>query len=211
MRYYYNPDVGLLLAPNKCASSWLDTQLEHLLIDNANRRYIRSLVLQERVPVYMTVRDPVQWYVSGYRFALRHNLNGPQENYSYAYTFDEHLQRCVIRKILAESEHHPLAYNLTDSHTWVSPYQQMLLALDLARPRFPIKYLKIEERTRLYSTIERFKGSEVDKNLINSSTGEMPRLHHDTIALIRWLDNWSHHVGYNTNESINNYINTLCE
>mgnify|MGYP003644271759 CR=1 FL=1 len=213
----------LLIAPNKCASSWVETILQnHQFLD-------RQQATKQSISThnYLLVRDPVEWYVSGYRYCSWFMLEAAETNAVNLHmnSFEQHLEFCVQRAELTKIGQMETLKSF-DWHTWINP-------LYSAQGRFnnvnqlrnksgvishdvkPIKiheHIKIEDTLRLNELLREFalpRRFQVEaaaiKNKVNVSSYPRPQLTSRSIDLIKALDDWSATFGYDVHQSIEDY------
>jgi hypothetical protein len=204
---FQHPQWGILLTPNKCGSTYAQTLIPKKYHKNKN-----DLVLKNSV-VWAIVRDPVEWYVSGWRYAVSH-LIAEAKDMNYNLNFQEHLEYCTLQKTQVCFTNRQ--YNQFDRHTWYNPYLQ---CQDISSSIN--KIIKIENQERFNQVIKFFsdgKDPETPKNVNDGEKAQRngktyiskPKLNESCIKLLHQLDDWSFLVGYNLTKSIQNYINTLC-
>lgn len=208
MNTFQHPQWGILITPNKCGS----TYAQHM-IPKQYHVGKHDLSIKSNTIIWGIVRDPVSWYVSGWRYAKSH-LIAEARQMNYNLNFDDHLEYCIEQK--EQQKNTSRMYNQFDRHTWYNPLQQCLDTTLRVN-----KLIKLENQSRYNQVIEFFsdgKDPEDPKNVNDGTKSSrhgseytpMPELTGRAKKLLYQLDDWSARAGYNLDESIKNYINTLC-
>lgn len=209
MNGFQHPEWGILLVPNKCSSSYA----QHLIPKEYHRKFKSDIDYNSETKVWAIVRDPVEWYVSGWRY-VRSGFIYENKDLTYNKNFEQHLEYCLeVRKIHNSTKR---VYNQFDRHTWYNPYEQSYDFFNHID-----KIIKLENQKRYNQVIAFFSDNATPtnaKNEYNLRTAQIsnlryypkPTLTKNAISLLKELDNWSYKAGYDLDESIKNYINTLC-
>jgi|TARA_B110000503_G_C7031032_1_gene363988 hypothetical protein len=215
MNSFYHPQHGILIAPNKCASTTLQSTIPNNRIILGN--HLNSQHLSADLVWHVVVRDPVAWYVSGYRYSAAHLVNQAREMNYKPDSFESHLEYCISqRDALLDAQ--PSQF---DIHTWFNPVDQT--ARLLKKHHLPItrvnKYIKLENQARFEKIIVNFAdGNPVKTANVTSEkitykpfarSIAYPTLNDRSIDLIKQLDNWSYRCGYNLEHSIESYSNVV--
>ena len=207
MNTFQHPHWGILLTPNKCGSSYAQHMIAKQYHVNKN-----NLIFENNI-VWAVVRDPVEWYVSGWRYAVSHLIAEAKEM-NYNLGFEDHLTYCLTQQ--EQIKITGRMYNQFDRHTWYNPYLQCTNISNKIN-----KIIKLENQERFNQVIGFFSDGKSPGAPKNVNDGEKarrhgkayvpkPKLTDKSIQLLHSLDNWSMSAGYNLNESITKYINTLC-
>ena len=210
MKVFQHPHWGILLVPNKCASS----SCQRMIPKQYHKENINDVTLKNNL-IWGIVRDPVEWYVSGWRF-FRTGLLPDKSNKPYVKDFDTHLTYCFSISQNYKKNKKQNSPSVFDTHTWYNPYQQNIDIYNHID-----KIIKLENQKRFNQVIGFFSDGGlqgVRKNVNNEEKAKRrgieyiprPKLTDRSIELLHSLDDWSHKAGYNLNQSIEKYINTLC-
>ena len=198
MLYIHKPGLDLLIFPNKCASSWADHEVVvgEYKIDPAE-----AVELAKHTAVTIVIRDPVSWYVSGWRW-WKHN------HPEYHKNFETHLRLCLVWKTCYDNGKY--VPNQFDEHTWAAP------GLILHKKILPSKIIKLENKKLLYSTTQQYKDKPIDTKIRNASDQvtikqvSKSKLTPLSIHYIKQLYKDEYFFNqYNLDDSIQRYINTV--
>tara|TARA_R110000744_G_scaffold232883_1_gene350933 strand:- start:199 stop:855 length:657 start_codon:yes stop_codon:yes gene_type:complete len=212
MNGFFHQQHGVLVVPNKCGSSTLvKTIPKNNHIANFTPVHFANGINWDAV-----VRDPVAFYVSGYRYSAGHMF---EEAILMDYdpdSFEHHLAYCIRRKHRSDLIDHRTQF---DIHTWVDPVSRIERLLrnnnsDISRINH---FIKLEDATTYNQACDNFSGGE--KMIIDNVTSikandpkhihtrfiDYPVLTDRSILLLRELDIWSHRVDYNLDVSIKKY------
>tara|TARA_R110000868_G_scaffold172432_1_gene408309 strand:+ start:2486 stop:3187 length:702 start_codon:yes stop_codon:yes gene_type:complete len=212
----------ILIAPNKCASTWVETvlQKDQFLDRQAASKHSRNADTRN----YLLVRDPVEWYVSGYRYCSWFMLEAAETNAVNLHmnSFEQHLELCFQRAWLASSGHMEILRSF-DWHAWINPLysaqgrfhnvgQLRNSSGNMSHDVKPIKiheHVKIEDTPRLTELLREFalpRANEAAlKTKSNVSSYSRPQLSDRSKDLIKALDDWSATFGYDVHQSIEDY------
>lgn len=207
MNCFQHPQWGILLTPNKCGSTYAQSLIPKQYHRNKNDLSKHNCI------VWAVVRDPVEWYISGWRYAVSH-LIAEAKAMNYNLNFNDHLEYCLCQKTQVSEINRN--YNQFDRHTWYSPLLQCKHISNKID-----KIIKIENQIRFNQVMKFFsdgKNPENPKNVNNGDKAQRngrnytprPKLDEHAIKLLHELDDWSNNAGYVLSKSIQNYINTLC-
>tara|TARA_B110000503_G_scaffold46172_1_gene75404 strand:- start:5285 stop:5941 length:657 start_codon:yes stop_codon:yes gene_type:complete len=212
MDSFFHQQHGVLVAPNKCGSTTLWSTIP------------RDQLITKFTPVHFAnginwdavVRDPVAFYVSGYRYSAGHMFEEAILMDYDPVSFEHHLEYCIGRRHRSDLIDYR---NQFDTHTWLDPVSHIELLMknndsDISRIN---NFIKLEDATTYNQACDNFSGGK--KMTIDNVTSikayedqyrhnrfiDYPVLNDRSISLLRELDIWSHRVGYNLNESIENY------
>jgi hypothetical protein len=200
--------AGVLVAPNKCASSYA----MHIIPKRyqTDKQTVKNFYSDERV--YCLVRDPVEWYVSGWRYASSHFIKECLES-NYQNNFDNHLELCLDLQNNYNGEQ-PSQFSV---HCWYDPIAQGNRwgnGID--------EIVQIENQTKFNMVMRMFgandpikKRNVYSKEMIDSRRKgkpyfDKPKLSKHTIKLLKEICKWDKTAGYDLDQSIKKYINTLC-
>ena len=200
---------SVLTVPNKTASMYVEIQADY--------RTVERLCLDTDLPTTVIGRDPVNWYVSGYRHCT--NVDWITTDRSYVKhlrtDFVNHLRHCVTRRDLAFAGQ---LDSLTpwDFHSWMNAEYQAagrFYELDQNQtnlrtaPQNVVRRIQLENVSVFEATVQEFTGRTVlDSRWHNiNSDDEYPQITPEAADLIRELDDWSHLYGYNLDQSLITY------
>jgi hypothetical protein len=194
----------LLVAPNKIASMASETILEHFMIDAWHARAI--LENHPKVGIFCFTRDPVDFFVSGFRFLRRAEL---EEQYRTSRYFDDHMKACLEKFYELKEDgyngHCPPDY--FDSHAWWGPVRTIENEIGTQYIK-KVKWIRLEDSHIVNRTYLRFSSGKIPKEsdiVINSTKGVLyPKLSDKSIAIIKKICDWEH-TGYNLRKSIWKY------
>ena len=199
----------LLIVPNKTASMYVEIVADYRTVSRAECNPLW--------PATLIVRDPVSWYVSGYRHCVNPGWIVSDESYSThnQKDFAGHLQHCLIRRNLA---HEGVIDDITpwDFHSWMNCRYQAegrYYGLSTDQNRQPRAALNVQNIVQLENqelfdrTVQDYTGkAKLDKVHHNQNWGtDYPELTDECAELLRQLDDWSHSVGYDLESSIAQY------
>jgi hypothetical protein len=215
LNLFFKKDIGLLVSPNKCASTYARTVIpaEYQL----SKKQVKDLEKND-YKVFCQVRDPIEWYVSGWRMCASGILSCIRET-GYNLTWEEHLELCY-----KEHEEYFSKQNWNGNqpsqfavHCWFNPVCQGYRG---GRGRVS-QWIKIENKKRFNKIIRLFNGVPKDKkeneytqkNVESRRPGkhyyDKPVLTKKSIKFLHKLGTWSKEAGYDLDQCIENYINTL--
>jgi len=208
----------LLIVPTKTASM----TVEYCAGDRVRSRD----AIDPGLPATLLTRDPVSWYISGYRHCHSESWWQSESSYRECATFDfaRHLRLCITRRDRA------LLGTLKeitpwDFHSWINAEYQAsgkFYELDRDQPNtytgpFRVESrVQIEDTQRFAQTVRRFTNCrDVTQEYHNRNTDAPMRIViDDTVRdLLRELDDWSHLSGYSFDKSVlraRKRLNTLC-
>jgi len=207
LKIFRKQGVGVLVAPNKCASSYALHIIPKSFV--TDKQTVKKFYSNETV--YCLVRDPVEWYISGWRYAASHFIQECLES-NYQNNFDNHLELCLDLQNNYNGEQ-PTQF---DVHCWYDPITQGNRwgnGID--------KIVQIENQVEFNMLMRLFgagdpieKRNVYSKQMIDSrrkgkSYFDKPKLSKHTVKLLKSICKWDKAAGYNLNQSIQNYINTV--
>jgi hypothetical protein len=200
--------VGILCVPNKTASMYVEQVCD---FDTTSRMDCCT-----QLPTTLIVRDPVSWYISGYRHCVNPDWRSTHSSYGAhgAEDFAGHLEKCLRRRQLAARG--SIEITPFDFHSWMNcRYQAQGLYYELSddqnyQPRAPLnvqRTVKLEDTETFENVVKLFSGkTHIDKQHHNqNSRSDYPRLTPHCQRLLHELDDWSHSVGYNLADSIDSW------
>lgn len=205
-----------MVSPNKCASTYARTVIP--LEYHVSKKQIKNLE-ETDYKVFCQVRDPVEWYVSGWRMCVSSILACVRET-GYNLTWEEHLELCY-----REHEEYFSTQSWNGSqpsqfgvHCWFNPVCQGYRG---GGGRVS-QWVKIENKKRFNKILKLFDSVPKDekvnvyslKNVKARRPGKMyydkPVLTKKSIYLLQKLATaWSKEAGYDLDQCIENYINTI--
>lgn len=199
----------LLIVPNKTASMYVEIQ--------ADFRTVARSACDPSWPATLIVRDPVSWYVSGFRHVNNANWQRTHSSYGRWATgdFAQHLETCLQRRYEASTG---TIDDITpwDFHSWMNPvYQAQGLYYGLSTDQNHehraalnvVTTVKLEDSMLFNRTVQDFTAKQqLDAEHHNQNWGDSyPELSDLCAGLLNQLDDWSHSVGYDLNTSIAQY------
>ena len=206
MNTFYKPKVGILIAPNKCASSY-----SRKVIPQSNVCTKKDVTNNHEEKLFCLVRDPVEWYISGWRYAASHLLEQSKSE-NYTLTWDEHLEFCY-ECVQNWDGKQPDQFG---HHCWLNPIAQGTKYTGRID-----QVVQIENKKRLWKILKLFDAVPIDEK-VNEYTKEnvarrrpgknyydKPILTKKSIKFLHKLATWSNEAGYNLDTCIKKYINTI--
>lgn len=212
--FYYRDKI--LAVPNKCGTVSAQAMLGKFEIpkDSAPRIIARAV---HPVHVYCTTRNPVDFFVSGFRY-LRRSPEYREGNHQL--TFEQHLEGCVRQHDQYQLNNWSVVkVQYFDSHSWWGPLRTVRYEVPIEQK---INWIKLENTDSLPNFAQHFfkyaDKSHGHKNSTNTvQSGRFawipyPQLNKTVIEMMRYLDDWSEICGYSFKRSVkqyNNRINTV--
>lgn len=213
--YITHPDGNsVLTVPTKTASMYVEIQCDYRTTERQH--------LNTDLPTTVIGRDPVSWYVSGYRHCTNPEWMQSDSSYTTHYQPDleSHLRHCIYRRDRAFGG---VLDSLTpwDFHSWMNAeYQAQGRFYELdenqpvlkTAPQNVTRRIQLENVSVFEQTVREFSARDrLDTNRHNINTAKnYPDITPKAADLMRELDDWSHLYGYDLDQSLISDINTLC-
>ena len=213
--WFYHRDK-ILAVPNKCGTVSAQTMLGRFEID---KKRVPGILAGSKptVHVHCTTRNPVDFFVSGFRY-LRRAPEYREGNHQL--TFEQHLEACVRQHDkYQQRDWSVIKVQYFDTHSWWGPLRTVRYEVPIEQK---INWIKLENTDRLPNFAKHFfKNADTSKGHMNSTNREQhgrfawiphPRLTNTEIEMMRYLDDWSEICGYSFKRSLkqyNNRINTV--
>ena len=203
---------SVLTVPTKTASMYVEIQADYRTTE---RQYLNT-----DLPTTVVGRDPVSWYISGYRHCTNPDWIRSDRSYitHLQQDLESHLTHCVQRRDAA------LAGNLDsltpwDFHSWMNAEYQAqgrFYHLDenqpnlVTAPQNVTRRIQLENVSVFNDTVREFSArDELDTHWHNINTEEnYPEITPAAADLIRELDDWSHLYGYDLDQCLIGYAYT---
>jgi hypothetical protein len=202
--FFYRRNL-ILVAPNKIGSMASETILDKLLIDAWHARDI--LQINSNVNILCLTRDPVSFFVSGYRYLRRPEL---EKQYHSNRRFDWHMEACLenYKQFKQDGYNGYRPPHYFDAHSWWGPVRTV--ENELGKEYLDrVKWIKLEDSYRVKRMYMRFLSNELpsqDKIVINATGNHVPypRLTDYSIRIMKTLCDWEN-TGYNFRKSVWKY------
>lgn len=201
MSQCYYKQYNQLIVPNKCASVTVGSVLNYAQVPTPE---IAQIFANRRsVQVWATTRNPVDYFVSGYRYLY----HAQDDDTPVQRTFSDHLLFCVDQA--AEfTEHYPGYFA---GHAWWGPLRTVRLDWGIDKP---VNWIKLEDPNSLWLHMRKLYNIHMDRSLkLNTSPKTPPIEFTDTVIdLIKQLENWSEECDYDIEsraETLSRTINTV--
>ena len=201
--FFYHSN-HILVAPNKIASMASETIINDCIVDAWHARAI--IENNPNIGVLCFTRDPVNFFVSGYRYLRRPEL---EEQFQTDLCFDEHMETCLERfnQFKKDGYNGYLPPDYFDSHAWWGPVRTIENEIG---PPFSkkVKYIRLEDSYTVNRTYLRFSAGFMpdQSSIVKNKTEniEYPKLTNKSIAIIKKICDWEH-TGYNLRKSVWKY------
>lgn len=214
MAIYITHPLGhsVLTVPTKTASMYVEIQADYRTTE---RQYLNT-----DLPTTVIGRDPVQWYVSGYRHCNNPEWMASDPSYVSRATddFESHLRLCIKRRNAARAGK---LKTITpwDFHSWMNAEYQAAgkyYELDqdqpnlITAPQNVTRRIQLENISVFTETVRDFTGkTKLDSQWHNINTDEnYPDITPEAADLMRELDDWSHLYGYDFDQCLISYAYT---
>lgn len=202
MSQCYYRQYNLLIVPNKCASVTVGSVLTHAQVPKPE--IARNFANRRSVQVWATTRNPVDYFVSGYRF-LYYAQN--DSHMAVQNTFADHLQFCVDQAAAFTGDY-PGYFG---GHAWWGPLRTVRKQWGIEKP---VNWIKLEDPNAVWLHMRKLYNIRMDRSVrLNTSPKTPPIEFTDrVIDLIKQLENWSGECGYDIEsraETIARTINTI--
>jgi len=181
-----------------------ETILQTCMIDAWHARAI--LKNQPTASILCFTRDPVDFFVSGFRFLRRPELGVHSKTMRY---FDDHMEACLEKFELFQQDGYNGYYppDYFDSHSWWGPVRTIENEIG---PKYikKVKWIRLEDSYTVNRTYLRFSSGyipEKSTHVKNNTKGVLyPQLTDKSIAIIKKICDWEH-TGYNLRKSVWKY------
>lgn len=215
MSHWFYRGNKILAVPNKCGTVSAQSMLGTFEIDKRSAPKILAGA-QHPVHVYCTTRNPVDFFVSGFRY-LRRAPEYIEGNHQL--TFEQHLELCVRQHDNQQRDWSVIKVQHFDAHAWWGPLRTVRYEVPIQQK---INWIKLENTDRLTNFARHFFKDVNTTFSHKNSTDQVqngrfawipyPQLNNTVIEMMRYLDDWSETCGYSFKRSVkqyNNRINTV--
>lgn len=193
----------VLITPNKCGSVTAESfaKVHQMWVPTLINKIRLAQQRNQPLTVYCTTRNPVDYFVSGYRFLKRQPAHTPG---CHRWSFEQHLEHALHTK------HNPHQYtpDFFEEHAWWGPRR----TLEVCHKYFGrVKWLHLEDKTVLpqflISHFDILPHPNTDRNNTDKESPYItyPRLTERCVEIMRELDDWSEICGYNFKKSVKRY------
>ena len=201
---YRRKNHSMLIAPNKCGSSWIEQVASGTVI---SEDYAKKLVREDTegsLKITAIKRDPVKWYWSGYFFVERNREIFPVQ--PTRWTPKQHWRLSLQRKTGIHQDPDSKFWDF-DFHSWVDPWSQVYgEEYGFVPPDRTVTWVDIDSiafRTTVasfsYTPALALKGPPV--NVTDRSQKSGLSFTKEMEELIIELDDWSWRLGYDIRKS----------
>jgi len=204
----YYSQWAAVITPNKCASSTVEAHAVRYRIPSWQG--IENTINRPQVQVYCTTRNPIDYFVSGYRY-LCDSLHWDQQR--PAGDFGDHLRHCLhLQQVEAPDwcTPHPDYFS---AHAWWGPLRTV--TVDYAYTG-PVNWIRLEDPNAVWLHLRKLWRLNIPRtDRLNNSSRSVHmrrRITDAEVEMIAQLENWSTVCGYDLYECADNFnrrINTV--
>ena len=211
MAIVFYRQFSAVITPNKCASSTVEASCKKYQITNSIQSYnvARRILSRPEVTVYCTTRNPVDYFVSGYRYLKE--TKGAGAYVPIKKDFLSHLEMCREQKEIQSHQWISLIPPYFASHAWWGPHRTIKQELLY---QGNVEWVKLEQPHAVETLIKQIWNIDIPQHKVRINTTDRSRyvrrpLTDREVELIAELEDWSHLCGYDVYECADNFNRKL--
>ena len=205
----YYSQWAAVITPNKCASSTVEAHAVRYRIPTWQG--IENTINRPQVQVYCTTRNPIDYFVSGYRYLK--DTEGAGEDVEIKRDFESHLMMCLEQKEIQSPHWISLIPPYFAAHAWWGPLRTV--TVDYAYTG-PVNWIRLEDPNAVWLHLRKLWRLNIPRtDRLNNSSRSVHmrrRITDAEVEMIAQLENWSTVCGYDLYECADNFnrrINTV--